>query len=106
DIRSHLDLHRRVCHALAVKDAVLIDAAVKEIFLSFDLHVKIRSRGQESLIGGSRRDGTGVHQRYGCDLAALQLGALPVREVSRGVTDTQAVVGRGVARAKTWSAES
>ena len=88
DVRSHFDLHGRVCHALAVKDAVLVNAAVEEIFPSFDLHIEVRGRRQETFVGCRCRNGTGVHQRHRSDLTVLELGTFPVREVSRGMTDT------------------
>ncbi len=105
DIRSKLDLHGFVRHAFGIKYSVGINIAVKMIFIFSDLSVKVRRRRQNAFIRRRSRDGTGIHQRHRRDLAALQLGALPVREVSRGVTDTERIVCRRIARAEAGPAE-
>ena len=63
------------------------------------------SRCQESFICCGCRNGTCIHQCYGCDLSALQLASFTVREVSGRVSDGECIIGRCISCAETWSTE-
>ena len=60
---------------------------------------------QDAAVGSRRRNGAGVHQGHGAQLAITRLGTLAVGEVARGVADGQAVVGGRVAGTETRAAE-
>ena len=64
---------------------------------------KLRRGSQISLIRCCRRDGTGIHQRYGRNLTILDLGTFTVREVSGGMTDGERIVRRSVSCAEARS---
>ncbi len=106
DVGAQHNLRLRICHAVRVKYSVGINIAVKMIFVSADIAVKLRGRGQHTLVSSSGRNGTGIHQCYGRNLAALQLGPLPVGEIPCRVADTEGIVGRGIPCAEARSAES
>ena len=105
DVRTKLDLYRWICHALAVKDTVCINAAVKEILRIGKVFIHIGCCRQISLVGCGCCNGTCIHQCYGSDLSALQLASLTVREVSGRMTDGKCIIGRCISCTKTWSAE-
>ena len=75
------------------------------VFIFSEVSVKLRGRGQHTLVGRGCRDGTGVHQGDGSDLSALQLASLSVREVSGGMADAEGVVCRGISRTEAGTAE-
>ena len=75
------------------------------VFLPLVLYIQYSCRSQEALVCRGRRNGTGIHQRNGGNLSALQLGTLPVGEIPGRVADGQRIVGRCISRAKAWSAE-
>ena len=106
DVGTELDLLGRIGHALAVKDAVLIDPLVKEISGIRENSIHIGGCGEISLVGRGSRNGTGIHQRHGSDLSILQLRALPVGEVPGGMTDGEAIVAWGISCAEARTAES
>ena len=87
DVWSKLDLNRRICHALGIKDTVLINICIKVIFVFAKFTVKFCCRCQNTLICRSCCNGTCIHQCNGRNLTILQLGALTVREVSCRMTD-------------------
>ena len=105
DVRTELDLNRRIRNALAVKDAVLVDAAVEEVFRLAVLCIDICCCCQIALVYCCCCDGTCIHQRYRRNLSVLQFGTFAVREVSCGVTDTERIVCRSIACAEARSAE-
>ena len=65
----------------------------------------VDSEPMEALVRRRRRYGTGIHQRHGGNLSALQLGAFPVREIPGGMADGQCIVGRRVACSEAGPAE-
>ena len=105
NIRTKVNLHRRICHSFAVKDTILIDLLIKEVFRVAELYIQIRCGCQISLVGCCRSNGTGIHQCHRRDLAILQLGTFTVREVSGGMTDTETIIGRRITCTETRSAE-
>ena len=90
---------------MAVKYTVRIDIAVKVVQRFAVFPGKFRSRSQISLICRRRRDGPRIHKRNRGNLSVLNLGSLPVREVSGGVADGQISVCRRVSRAEAGTAE-
>ena len=106
DVGTELDLHLGIRNPLGVKHTVLIYFGVKMIFIFADRTVKVRGRGEHALVCRRGRNRAGIHERNGSDLSVLELGALPVREVSGGVADTEGVVCRRVARTEAGTAES
>ena len=105
DVRSKLDLNRRICNSLGVKYTVLINGLVKEIFRLCIVYIHICRRGKNTLVCRSCRDRTGIHKRNGSHLSVLHLRTFTVREVSGGMTDGKRVVCRCIAGPETWSAE-
>ena len=49
DIRAKLDLYARICHSLAVKDAVLVYLTVKEVSRIAEVHVHLGKQGNRYL---------------------------------------------------------
>ena len=96
-----MDLRRGIRDAVAVKYPVGIDLTVKMVtpdgcrFPAYSV-----AGGQITLVRRSGGDRSGVHQSYGRDLPVLNLGTLPVGEVSGGVADGEGIVGRCVSRAE------
>ena len=90
---------------MAVEYAVRVNIAVKVIQRFAVFPGKFRGRSQVSLVCSRRRDGPRVHKRHRGNLSVLHLGALPVREVSGGMTDGEISVCRCVSRAEAGSAE-
>ena len=87
DVRSELDFYRRICHALAVEDTVLVNLLV-EVVCRFGIRSgKLICCSQKSLVCCGCGDGTCIHQGNGRNLSVLDFGSLAVREVSGGVTD-------------------
>ena len=82
DVRSELDLYRRICNTLTVEDSVLIDISVKVIFRIAVCSRIFGSRSQASFVCCCRCDRTCIHQSYGRNLTVLDLGTFTVREVS------------------------
>ena len=82
DVWSELDLNAWICNALAVKDTVLINCFVEEIFLMSVASGKFFCGSQEAFVCCCCCDGTCIHKCNGCDLSALKLRAFTVREVS------------------------
>ena len=106
DIGAELDLHFRIRHSFAVKDAVLINCLIKEIFLvRVGTGICLR-RSQETFICSRCCDRSGIHERNGGNLAVLDLGAFTVGEVSRGMADTESIIRRSISRAEAGTAES
>lgn len=105
DVWAELDLDGGICHSMAVKDSVFIDRLVKMIFRPAVFHIQLCCRSQVTLIRRRRCDGTGIHQCYGRDLSALQLGPLSVGEITGGMTNGKSVVAGRVARSEAGTAE-
>ena len=105
DVRSKLDLNRRISHAFAVKYTVIVNRFIKEIFLSSVLSCEILSRGKESLVCSCSSDRTGIHKCNRRNLTILDLGAFTVREVSGGMADTESIVCRSISSTEAWTAE-
>ena len=70
------------------------------------LHLHILRRGQVSAVKGSGRNGLGIHQRYGSNLARGGVGAFPVGEVAGAVADAEVVVSGRIGCAEAGTAES
>ena len=105
DIWSKLDLHTRISHSLAVKDTILIDLLIKEVFRVAELYIQIRCGCQITLVGRCRSDRTRIHQCYGSNLSVLYLRALTVREVTCRMTDGKCIICRCISGTKARSAE-
>ena len=105
DIRSKLNLNRRICLSLAVKHTVCVNILVKMIFLSCEFHIQVCRCCKEALICRSRRDGTGIHKRNRRNLSVLKLRALTIREISCRMADGQPIVCRSIPRPKARPAE-
>ena len=91
----------------AVVDALVVDTLLKVVVRHGVLHVgQLTGGGQVAAVGRGGRNGAGVHQGDGADLALAGLGALAVREVAGRVADGELAVGRGVARAEAGAAET
>ena len=91
----------------AVVDALVVDTLLKVVVGHGVLHVgQLAGGGQVAAVGRGGRNGAGVHQGDGADLALAGLGALAVREVAGRVADGELTVGRGVARAEAGAAEA
>src|SRR5699024_1340670 len=101
DVGAELEPVVRLGAAPAVVNALFVHALVKVVGRGGGLPVAdLAGGGQVAAVGGGGRDGTGVHQGHGADLALAGLGAFPVGEVAGGVADAELAVGRGVARAE------
>ena len=105
DIGTELNFHRRVRLSFAVKNTVIIDRPIKEILRMAVLPCKLSRRCQITLIGRRCGNRPGVHKRYRRNLSVLDLGSLTVGEVSRCMPDAECIVGRGVTRTETGTAE-
>ena len=106
NVRSKVNLHIRIGRSLTVKYTIFINLFVKEIFRIPVFHIQVCSRGQIALVRCGRRNGTRIHQRNRRNLSALQLGALPIREIPCGMPDAEAIIRRGVSGSKARPAES
>ena len=106
DIGPEMDFHIRICHALGIKYTILIDFGIKVVFIFTKGPVEFGSGCEDTFVCGCGCDGTGIHECDGCDLAVLQLASFPVGEVSCGMADTEAVVGRRISCTEAGSAES
>ena len=62
-------------------------------------------RREDAAVGRRRRDGTGIHEGYGRELAAARLRAFAVREVARRMADAEGVVCRRIACSEAGAAE-
>ena len=89
----------------ALVDTLLVDTFVEVVFRNVAPAVQFLGRGQDAAVGGRCGDGPRVHQSDRGHLAVAGLGTFAVREVPGGVTDGEAVVGRGIARAEAGAAE-
>ena len=105
DVRSELDLCVGICNALGIENSVLIDLIVECVSVVVKLARKCCSGCENALVCSCCGDGSCVHECNGRDLAALNLGAFSVREVSCGVTDGECIVCRCIARTEARSAE-
>ena len=105
DVRSELNLHRRIRNTLTVEYSVLIDSSIKVIFRIAVCSRILSSRSQASFVCCSRRDRTGIHQGYGRDLSILDLRTFTVREVSCRMADTESIICRCITGAKTRTTE-
>ena len=105
DVRSKLNLNRRISHTLAVKYAVCINILIKEILLSSVFACEVLCRGQKALVRCSGCNGTCIHKCNGRNLTVLDFGAFTVREVSCSMTDTECIICRSITSAKARSAE-
>ena len=91
----------------AVVDALVVDTLLKVVVGHGVLHIgQLAGGGQVAAVGRGGRNGAGVHQGDGADLALAGLGALAVREVAGRVADGEFAVGRGVACAEAGAAEA
>ena len=89
----------------ALVDTLLVDTFVEVVFRNVAPAVQFLGRGQDTAVGGRCGNGPRVHQSDRGHLAVAGLGTFAVREVPGGVTDGEAVVGRGIARAEAGAAE-
>ena len=105
DVRSELNLHRRICNTLTVEYSVLIDSSIKVIFRIAICSRILSSRSQASFVCCSRRDRTGIHQGYGRDLSILDLRTFTVREVSCRMADTESIICRCITGAEARTTE-
>ena len=107
DVGTLDQLVGRLRLAKAPVHALLVRRVVKGVLAGLvpSLLGQIGRRRQDAAVGSRRRNGAGVHQGHGAQLAITRLGTLAVGEVARGVADGQAVVGGRVAGAKARAAE-
>ena len=98
---GRLRLAKAPVHALLVRRIVkgVLAGLVPSVF------GQVGRRRQDAAVGSCRRNGAGIHQGHGAQLAITRLGTLAVGEIARGVADGQAVVGRCVAGAEARAAE-
>ena len=89
----------------AVVEAALIDLCVVLVASVVVLEVNIGSSGDDTTVGSRGSDGAGIHQGHQRELALTRLRTFAVGEVTCGVTDAEAVVGRHVAGTEARSAE-
>ena len=103
DVWSKLDLNGRICHTFAVKDTILINCLVKEVFLSCIFSGILFCGSQEAFVCCCCCNRSGIHKCNGRNLTVLDLGSLSVREVSGSMADTESIVGRCISCTETWS---
>ena len=107
DVGAFDQLVGRLRLAKAPVHALLVGSVVEGVLAGLvpSLLGQIGRRRQDAAVGSRRRNGAGVHQGHGAQLAITRLGTLAVGEVARGVADRKAVVGGRVASAKARAAE-
>ena len=107
DVGAFDQLVGRLRLAKAPVHALFVRRVVKGVLASLvpSLLGQVGRRRQDAATGSRRRNGAGVHQGHGAQLAIARLGTLAIGEVARSVADGQAVVGGRVAGAKARAAE-
>ena len=100
-IVGRLRLAKAPVHALFVRRVV--KGVLADLVPS--LLGQVGRRRQDAAVGSRRRNGAGIHQGHGAQLAITRLGTLAVGEVARGVADRKAIVGGRVAGAEARAAE-
>ena len=107
DVGTLDQLVGRLRLAKAPVHALLVRRVVKGVLAGLvpSLLGQVGRRRQDAAVGSRCRNGAGVHQGHGAQLAITRLGTLAVREVTRGVADGQTVVGRRVAGTEARTAE-
>ena len=107
DVGAFDQLVGRLRLAKAPVHALFVRCVVKGVLAGLvpSLLGQVGRRRQDAAVGSRRRNGAGIHQGHGAQLAITRLGTLAVGEIARGVADGQAVVGRRVAGAKARTAE-
>ena len=105
NIRTKLDFYAWICYTLAVKDSILINSLIKEVFLMSVISGKFFRRCQETFVCCCCRDRSCIHKCNRRNLSILNLGSFTVREVSGCMTDTECIIGRCISGTKAWSAE-
>ena len=98
---GRLSLAKAPVHALFVRRVV--EGALAGLVPG--LLGQVGRRRQDAAVGRRRRNGAGVHQGHGAQLAVARLGTLAIGEIARGVADRKAVVGGRVAGAEARAAE-
>ena len=105
NIRAKLDFYAWICNTLAVKDSILINSFIKEVFLMSVISGKFFRGCQETFVCCCCCDRSCIHKCNRRNLSILDLGAFTIREVSGGMTDAERIVCRCISCTKTWSAE-
>ena len=107
DVGAFDQLVGRLRLAKAPVHALFVRRVVKGVLAGLvpSLLGQVGRRRQDAAVGSRCRNGAGVHQGHGAQLAITRLGTLAVGEIARGVADRKAVVGRRVAGAEARAAE-
>ena len=107
DVGTFDQLVGRLRLAKAPVHALLVGSVVEGVLASLVPSAlgQVGRRGEHAAVGRGRRNGAGVHQGHGAQLAVARLGTLAVGEVARGVADRKAVVGGRVAGTEARAAE-
>ena len=107
DVGALDQLVGRLRLAKAPVHALFVRRVVKGVLAGLvpSLLGQVGRRRQDAAVGSRCRNGAGVHQGHGAQLAITRLGTLAIGEIARGVADGQTVVGRRVAGAKARTAE-
>ena len=107
DVGALDQLVGRLRLAKAPVHALFVRRVVKGVLAGLvpSLLGQVGRRRQDAAVGSRRRNGAGVHQGHGAQLAIARLGTLAVGEVARSVADRKAVVGGRVAGAEARAAE-
>ena len=105
DVGAQDQVDRRVGLPKAVVEMLLVDLLVEVVLVRRVLIIHVGGGSNDTPVARGGGNGTGVHESHARELALTGLGALAVGEVSRGVTEGEAVVGGDVAGTEAGTAE-